>query len=341
MKLLDKKKSSGYAKIELTSPDDTWFLFRILRPGDTVRGKITRKIKIGSDTVKKTLTTSLRVERCEYLGDTIRILGVTIEESEDIPKGAHQSISLGVEDIFSIVKDGWTTFEETLLEDAIKNKGHTILLLVLDRDSALFATTSRNGYHIIASLRGDVAKKRVGVIGKEFFPIVIKKLQELLTLHPSDAILVASPGFWKDEFAKVLPSELKSKVHFATCSSDGEQGIIEVLKREEVKSLLRDVRISDELLIVDNFLREVHTGKRAAYGIVSVEQAVHAGAVATLLLSSKLLEKERAEGKTILDTLLKTAEKHRGKITLISSEHEGGKILDGLGGIGALLRYEM
>ena len=39
--------------------------------------------------------------------------------------------------------------------------------------------------------------------------------------------------------------------------------------------------------------------------------------------------------------MLKTTESIKGSVNIISSEHDGGKKLDGLGGIGAILRYKL
>jgi protein pelota len=38
---------------------------------------------------------------------------------------------------------------------------------------------------------------------------------------------------------------------------------------------------------------------------------------------------------------MKLTEQNKGSINIISSEHDGGKRLNGLGGIGAVLRYKV
>ncbi len=38
---------------------------------------------------------------------------------------------------------------------------------------------------------------------------------------------------------------------------------------------------------------------------------------------------------------MRTIDSMKGQVHIISSEHEGGKKLDGLGGLGALLRYKL
>ena len=42
-----------------------------------------------------------------------------------------------------------------------------------------------------------------------------------------------------------------------------------------------------------------------------------------------------------IDNMMKIADSMKGSINIISSDHEGGKKLDGLGGIAAILRYKL
>ena len=42
-----------------------------------------------------------------------------------------------------------------------------------------------------------------------------------------------------------------------------------------------------------------------------------------------------------LEAIMKVVEQAKGSITIITSEHDGGKKLDGIGGIGAILRYKV
>jgi stalled ribosome rescue protein Dom34 len=50
----------------------------------------------------------------------------------------------------------------------------------------------------------------------------------------------------------------------------------------------------------------------------------------------------REKGKyEVLDKIMKTTEKTKGRIHIINSENSGGKKLDGLGGIAGILRYKL
>ena len=87
---------------------------------------------------------------------------------------------------------------------------------------------------------------------------------------------------------------------------------------------------------------EISKNALAAYGIKEVENAAFAGAVRHLLVTGSLIKKSREQNfYNKLDSIMKAVDSTKGDITIISSEHEGGRKLDGLGGIGALLRYRM
>ena len=73
-----------------------------------------------------------------------------------------------------------------------------------------------------------------------------------------------------------------------------------------------------------------------------VESAVISGSVKLLMLTGGFIKKKREENNfDKIDLLMKKVEEMKGKIFLISSGHEGGKKLDGLGGIAGLLRYKL
>ena len=53
------------------------------------------------------------------------------------------------------------------------------------------------------------------------------------------------------------------------------------------------------------------------------------------------LEKMEEEGDSTIEDLLKSVEKKGGKVTVVSSRHEAGRKLLGLGGVAALLRFPL
>ena len=72
------------------------------------------------------------------------------------------------------------------------------------------------------------------------------------------------------------------------------------------------------------------------------ENAVNAGAIKSLLITDTLIQSSRDnDDYEKIDNMMKITDSMKGTIKIISSEHEGGKKLNGLGGIAAILRYKL
>ena len=218
---------------------------------------------------------------------------------------------------------------------------------MFDREEAYIALMKKYGFDIIAELKGEVAKKAdIKQTVKNFYEEIIKNLQEYTKRHNIRHIILASPAFWKEELMKSLKdAELKSIIVPATCSSCDKGAVNEVLKRPEVQTVLQQDRISSEIRLVEELLSEISKNGAAAYGVDETEAAVRAGACKSLLITDRLIQKTRqadnAEEFERINDIMKVADRTESDIFIISSEHDGGKKLDGLGGIGAILRYRL
>ncbi|MBW3010913.1 mRNA surveillance protein Pelota, partial [Candidatus Woesearchaeota archaeon] len=49
MKIIRKDLKNGEIKFRITNLDDLWFLSHMIESGDLIKGKTTRKIKVGAD----------------------------------------------------------------------------------------------------------------------------------------------------------------------------------------------------------------------------------------------------------------------------------------------------
>ncbi|MBW2973314.1 mRNA surveillance protein pelota [Candidatus Woesearchaeota archaeon] len=349
MKIISSNFKKGEAKVKVENLDDLWYLSQVIDAGDTVKGKTFRKIKVGSaekEAVRKTVFIVLQVEKVEFSKTTnrLRVLGTILEGPEDVQKGSYHTFNIEVDTIITIIKEEWPSYQINRLKEAAQARLLKILICVFDREDAYFALMKRAGYELLTHIHGEVAKKAVDTpVKSTFYSQIIKQLEEYDKRYKLDKIILASPAFWKEELLKVLQDkELKSKIVQATCSSADESAINEVLKREEVQKALKEERVSEELALVEQVLAEISKQGLAAYGMEEVAEAVNAGAVKDLLVTDALIMKLRDEDKfKHLDALMKLADKSKAKIHIISIEHAGGKKLEGLGGIAALLRFKL
>ena len=246
--------------------------------------------------------------------------------------------------MFSLQKEKFLSFQVDKLNEAEQQKPSSILICVFDREEATFAILKKYGYEILTELKGTVMKKdNPEKLKNTFYKDIVQQLHEYDQRFKLTKIVLGSPAFWKEYLlAELVQDKLKEKVLLASCNNTGRNGITEVLKRQEVVSALKDDRIIKEINLVNDLKTAIATNEKSAYGIKDVLKAAEAGAIRLLLVTDTYIHKLREEGKyTQLDKIMKLVDTMNGDIHIISSDHDGGRELDGLGGAGALLRYKL
>lgn len=341
----------GEIRLAVDSTEDLWYLSQIIEKGDLLKSKTVRKIKIGGEEERrqavKKVSASIRisVEKVEFheYSNMLRVSGTILEAPEDVQKGSYHTLTLEEGTAFTITKENWLKYQIDWLKEACTRKDYRILLCILDREEAVFALLKRQGYKILSEIKGDVQKKGYEEKKPSFYSELIKLIQDYVERHSIQKIIVASPAFWKEELFKEIKDEkIKSRITQATCSSVGKNAVEEVIKRPELKEVLKQERYVREANKVEELLAEISKNNLAAYGVNEVEKAVYSGAVKELLVTESLIRTRKDNGDfQRINTLMKETDRMKGEIMIISSGHEGGKKLDGLGGIGALLRFRM
>jgi protein pelota len=121
----------------------------------------------------------------------------------------------------------------------------------------------------------------------------------------------------------------------------------EVLQSPEVLARLKDTKYARETRLMEDFLTMLRKDDgRAWYGPGEVERAVDKGAVGrgggVLLISNALFRAQdvavRRRWVTLTD---RVRDVEGGEVRVLSSEHESGKRLEGLGGIAAILTFPL
>lgn len=349
MELISSDFKKGLVKIYITDIEDLWYLSNLIDPGDFLKAKTTRKIKIGDSENakidKKTVTLKIEAEQIDYdqENNALRVNGRIQEAPEFIPLGNYHALALEVGTEFTLEKPNWLTYQKQKLQEAAQKK-YSYLLCLMDREEALFALTQKSGYKILLELKGDVPKKgRDHEVKKDFYEEIITVLDVYSGRHNPEHIILASPAFYKEDlYKKIKDPELRKKITLSTCSDVSPSSLDEVMKRPELKTVLQNSRARKEELLIDELLQEINKENLASYGWREVKKTIEAGAVSKLLLSENFIKKKRANNEyEELDELMKTVDSLKAEIYILSSENVAGKKLDGLGGIAAILRYKM
>lgn len=192
----------------------------------------------------------------------------------------------------------------------------------------------------------------------KFFQITLDTLIRQIDLNESKPILLASPGFTAAAFLKYILETatrtadkmlLMQRANFIVVhSSSGHlHSLNEVLESPKVLAALKDTKYARETRLINDFLTMLRKDDgRAWYGPREVERAAEKGAIGkgggVLLISDALF---RAQDVAVRRRWVSLVDKIRdvegGEVRVLSSEHESGKRLDGLGGIAAILTYPL
>lgn len=351
MKLLYSNLKNGEVRVLTQNPDDLWYLSALIEPKDIVKGRTFRKIKSADeerkrDAEKKPVFIKIEVKKSELSGNAnvLRVSGVIREAPEDIPLGEHHTFNIDENTTITIIKEKWLKFQVDKLKESCSQQKSSVLICVHDREEAYFAILKKYGYEILLHISGDVQKKRSENKKVEnFYATIIQKIAEYSQRHKIKVIVLASPAFWKEDLmVELKDEELRKKIILATCSSATRNAIDEVIKRPEVREALKLERAALEINKVEELLTEIAKNNLAVYGLKETQNACVMGAIKELLITDKLIQKSRnGDFYDSIESIMRTVDKSKGEIGIISSEHEGGKRLDGLGGIGAILRFKI
>ncbi|MBI2143317.1 mRNA surveillance protein pelota [Candidatus Woesearchaeota archaeon] len=343
MKILKKELKYGKVVVQAQNLDDLWCLSQTVLKGDTATGKTTRKVRLGfaEEAVKKTYILSIAVEEVKFENQELRISGTTTEPKEDVPKGAHHTITIEAGDVLTVIKERWQKYQLDRLQQATQEQLKA-LIVVFDRETALLARLKSRGYEVITELKGKVRKKDYDTsTAANFYKEIITAVKDYDERNKPDKIILASPAFWKEELLSELKSDvkadsLKRKIVLATCSSVSENAIDEVLKRPEMDTVLATAMAAKEMKLVDEAMTEIARDGKVAYGASEVENAVYAAAVEKLLITDTTVYKSKSG-----EQLMNKVEDNGGKVFIINSENAAGQKLDALGGMAAMLRYKV
>ncbi|MCW1300996.1 MAG: mRNA surveillance protein pelota [Candidatus Nanoarchaeia archaeon] len=337
---LSKKK--GIAKLKISRPEDLLTLKRIIKAGDVVEALTLRKVKKTPEQQEKfkKLVLRIRVSKVKLYSNRLRLLGEILWSSKEdaVPLKSYHSIDLKLGSQLKIFKT-WKEYEIQQIMKA-RERCPNILLCAFDFGEASFAMLGPSGIQPIGEIsvhKPPKDSKEYESLRKKFFKGLAEKLIEMFERKKPDAIICGSQKVFLEVLKEYLPPEFTSKVLLGEISTSGIAGINEIIKRGYVELLVGKSRIAEEVKLVQDFMVHLARGEKCAKGFEEVKRALEYGAVQYLLISEKLLDEKLEE----VEPILENAERTGAKVYLISLKHEAGEMLYSIGGIGAILRFDV
>lgn len=349
MRIIHKDLENNRIKLLTENLNDLWHLQHIISSGDIVTSTTWRRPKSETDKLrpereeKKRVKLSLRVKKVEFqeFANKLRILG-EIEKGPD--SGEHHTINLDENSKFTLTKE-WKSDHLDRLEEAKKaSKRPKVLLVALDDETATFGLVRQYGLEELSEINSATSGKMYESDRKstetEYYRKICSGIENYVEEEGIPSVIIAGPGFTKKEVNSLIKEEypdIAQKTHLGNTSNTGRSGLNEIIRRGIVKRVSKEDRASLETELIEKMMKEVSKNGKATYGIEKVRRATEAGAVEKLLVSDKLLRKNRKK----VEPVVEQARNKGSEIFIVSSEHEAGTQLARIGGIGALLRYKI
>ena len=347
MKVIFKDLKHGEIKIIPENLDDIWHLYNIIDKEDLVRAVTYRTDEQKDDkkrskkAEKKRMLLGIRVEEVKFheFSDRLRIHGTIEEGPQEL--GSYHTLNIEAEnmDKLSIVKENWKDYQLMRIDEAVKQRNQLILTFTsIDDDKATVAILRQSGVQWIA----DIDSKRSGKMYEskysehEFFGEIISIIRSKMEI--SKVLVIVGPGFTKDHFVKYgreKEPQLFEKSYVHGTGYSGMNGIYEAIKSGVIEQITKENRVVLETSYVEKLFEEIKSDGLAAYGEKEVENALINGAVDRLLIIDVLVRRKVGE------RFLELAKENNSEFTIINTMHEAGKKFEGIGGVGALLRFKI
>ncbi|WP_254534975.1 mRNA surveillance protein pelota [Halomarina litorea] len=354
MRIADRHRvEGGREKITVVpeSVDDLWHLNYILEPGDRVGGDTSRRVRRDDEQLRDSggerehMYVTLAVEETEFarFANRLRVSGTIEDCSREDQLGFHHTLNVEQQEELEVTKH-WKPDQLERLEEAVEARDSTdVVIVTVEEAAAHVHDVAQYGAEERVALTGPTGKGEYARSRSELFA----ELTDVLRRLEVDAIILAGPGFTKQDAYKYIEEEAPEVAELITMvdtSAVGDRGVHEVLKRGAVEDVQAETRIAREAELIDRLMQEIASGEKAAYGVEAVEEAAEFGAVETLLVVDERLRQERGgDGEWTVDAneLLETVDQKGGDIVVFSHEFDPGEQLEQLGGVAAILRYRL
>ncbi|CAH3108787.1 unnamed protein product [Pocillopora meandrina] len=368
MKLIAKnfeKDSSGSVVLVPDEAEDMWHAYNLIAVGDHLRSTTIRRVQtesatgsVSSNKVRTTLC--IAVARVEF--DTqacmLRINGRNVQENQYVKMGAYHTIDLELNRKFTLIKEYWDIIALERVEMACDPAQHADLGAILLHEGLCHICLVTSSMTIVrAKIDMNIPRKRKGFCGQhdkglfKFYDAIIQGILRHINFEVIKCILVASPGFVKDQFCDYMFQQAvkndwkaiidnKSKFLLAHSSSGHKHSLKEVLADPTVTARLADTkknRCFGEIVQIFNRASVISS----LISVTHVEKANEALAIETLLVTDELFRSTDLPTRKRYVKLVESVKENGGEVRVFSSLHVSGEQLGQLSGVAAILRFPM
>jgi protein pelota len=360
---ISEKDGVGSITLIPEVPEDLWHLYHIISVGDQVTATTIRKVSkesssgtVNNERVKITLTIQIDKVDFDSQAGQMRLSGQNITENKWVKLGAYHTIEIEVNRKITVSKQVWDAIFLKRLEDATDlGKSADVAAIILTEGKAHLCLLTQHMTIDKQKFEKSIPKKRYAESHEKhlnkFFDTIVQGIIRHIDFNVVKCILLASPGFTKDQFYKYMLQEAvqkdlkvllsnKDKFLLVHANSAHKHALKEVLKDEGVMKQLQDTKAVGEVKALDEFYQMLNNDpNRAFYGTKHVFRAAEQGAIQTLLLTDELFRSADVKRRRMYVDLTEQVQGVGGEVSIFSSMHPSGEQLTQLSGIAAILRF--
>nr|CAG4647097.1 EOG090X07BV [Megafenestra aurita] len=370
MKLVNKyieKDGAGRVGLIPENPEDMWHAYNLIAHGDTIRASTIRKVQTESATgsssssrVRTMLTIEVETIDFDTQACVLRLKGRNVEENQYVKMGAYHTVDIEPNRKFSLTKICWDVVALERIDIACDpSQNADVAAIVMQEGLANVCLVTGAMTLVRAKIDVTIPRKRKGNPGQhekglqKFYDNVLQAILRHVNFEVTRCILLASPGFVKDQFFEYMMQwaskndnrmliDNKSKFLLIHASSGFKHSLKEVLADPAVTSRMADTKAMAEVKALENFYTILQTEpSRAFYGLKHVLKANEGQAVDTLLVSDNLFRSQSVEERKKYVALVESVRDNGGIARIFSSLHVSGEQLMQLTGVAAVLRFPM
>jgi protein pelota len=344
MRILPDQKDEDWKSIYVEDLDDLWYLHNIFRQGDEIRMTVLRRMEKQDDInrskeqSRKPVNLTIRIESVEFqeFVDRLKILGTVVSDTEDL-RGDHQSFLISPGTAFDLRKMEWNAEEAKLMKEAQAHYfSQEYIFISLDDEQATLSIMRSYGIQAVGKIDSLKSGKyyESNYSEKTYLAEIASALKPLI--KKDSVIMVLGPGFTHDHLYFFLKADNdigKYQIYNFSASRSDQGAVYEFLTKPESDQIFSKSRLLREGRLIEDFMRNLKSGDKTAYGYDAVLKSVEAGSADKIMITEEEFRKERS--RVLLDGAT-----HSGcSIHIFSSETESGRLVRNFGGYCAILRY--
>ncbi|KAF3770606.1 hypothetical protein M406DRAFT_285359 [Cryphonectria parasitica EP155] len=377
MQLVNAKKipriedlGEGSVQLVATEPEDMWHANNLIAVDDVVRAHAIRKVAKESATgtssterIHTDLTITVTSTFFDPSASALHVSGKVVAANAFVSAGQYHTLDLELNRPFTLwKKHGWDSVAVQTLRDALnQDRDGAIAAVVMDEHVANiclitdFQTLLRQRVSGSGSGKGNPGSSREDKAVRRYFDKILATLLRAIDFSQPRPLLLASPAYVATNFKQYISEEgarlvdkklmtLAKNVTIAQCSNGSVHSLNEVLKKREVLALMKQRKSTSETKYLDELAERIRKDDgRAWYGVKPVAKAVAEGAVGrgggVLLINNDLFRSQDIATRKQYVALVDKVKEDGGEARVLSSDHQSGKRLEGMGGIAVILTY--